>query len=63
MFSRRADGVAIATLSPDEGLTVHSLVEGATDAEDLHLGLIPTADEEDEVTIWNDEGDLVVSGD
>lgn len=62
VFSRRADGVAIATLSTD-GLVIHSLVEGATSAHDLYLSAVPIADAEDEVTIWNNEGDLEVSGD
>lgn len=62
VFRRRSDGVAIATLSTD-GLIVHSLVQGATSAHDLYLSAIPIADEEDEVTVWNNEGGLEISTD
>ena len=61
VFRRRLDGAAIATLSAD-GFIVHSLVEGATSAEDINLSLLPIANVA-APGIWNNAGDITVGTD
>lgn len=55
-----ADGAVETDKIADEAVTEAKLDSGVTDLLDI-IAAIPTADAEDSVTIWNDNGVLKVS--